>query len=64
MLCATSAKRVYTIDQAAVAQSAANLVKANGLQDIVQVKRGAATELELDEANLVNQRMVGEFRIR
>lgn len=43
------AKRVYAIDQAEIAQTAANLVRANGLTDTVKVLRGAATELELDE---------------
>ncbi len=63
MLCAKAgAKRVYAVDQAAVAQSAANLVKANGLQDIVKVKRGAATDLELDEpVDLIVSEWLGNF---
>ena len=63
MLCAKAgAKRVYAIDQAAVAQSAANLVKANGLQDIVTIKRGAATDLELDEpVDLIVSEWLGNF---
>lgn len=43
------AKRVYAIDQAEIAQTAANLVRANGLENKVKVLRGPATELQLDE---------------
>src|SRR5262245_29207409 len=43
------AKRVYAIDQSEIAQTAANLVKANGLDHMVKVFRGPARELELDE---------------
>lgn len=43
------AKRVYAIDQAEIAQTAANLVKANGLGDRVKVFRGPMGELQLDE---------------
>ncbi|MCK6552275.1 50S ribosomal protein L11 methyltransferase [Myxococcota bacterium] len=43
------AKRVYAIDQSEIAQTAANLVKANGLSDVIKVLRGPAAELELDE---------------
>lgn len=43
------ASKVYAIDQAEIAQSAANLVKANGLEDTVKVLRGPAAELELPE---------------
>lgn len=43
------ARQVYAIDQAEIAQTAANLVKANGLQDKVKVMRGPAGELELPE---------------
>src|SRR5688572_17329942 len=43
------AKRVYAIDQAEIAQTAANLVKANGFGDRVKVFRGPAGELKLEE---------------
>jgi SAM-dependent methyltransferase len=43
------AKKVYAIDQSEIAQAAANLVKANGLQSVVRVFRGPAAELELGE---------------
>lgn len=43
------ARQVYAIDQAEIAQTAANLVKANNLQDTVKIMRGPAAELELPE---------------
>lgn len=43
------ARQVYAIDQAEIAQTAVNLVKANGLTDKVKVMRGPAAELELPE---------------
>jgi SAM-dependent methyltransferase len=43
------AKRVYAIDQAEIAQTAANLVRANGLENKVKVLRGPANELQLEE---------------
>ena len=63
MLCAKAgAARVYGIDQAAVAQSAANLVKANGLQDCVKIMRGSAREIELDEkVDLIVSEWLGNF---
>lgn len=42
------AKVVYAIDYASIVQSAANLVKANGLSERVRVLRGTAQDLELD----------------
>jgi SAM-dependent methyltransferase len=43
------AKKVFAIDQSEIAQSAANLVKANGLQSVVRVFRGPSLELAIDE---------------
>ena len=43
------ASQVYAVDQSPIAQTAANLVKANGLQDRVKVLRGPASEVNLDE---------------
>ncbi len=43
------ARQVYAIDQAEIAKTAANLVKANGLTDRVKVLQGPAAELELPE---------------
>ena len=43
------AKQVYAVEQSPIAQTAANLVKANGLQDRVKVLRGPASEVQLDE---------------
>ena len=50
MLCASAgAEKVYGVDQSPIAQTAANLVKANGLQDRVKILRGPASEVALDE---------------
>jgi type I protein arginine methyltransferase len=43
------AKRVYAIDQAEIAQTAANLVKANGFGERVKVFRGPAGDLKIEE---------------
>ena len=43
------ARRVYGIDASEAVQAAANLVKANGLDDRVKILRGPAQELQLDE---------------
>ena len=43
------AARVYAVEQSPIAQTAANLVKANGLTDKVTVLRGPASEVALDE---------------
>ena len=43
------AKVVYAIDQAEIVKTAANLVKANGLEDRVKIMRGPAGELALPE---------------
>lgn len=43
------ARQVYAIDQAEIAQTAANLVRANQLEDKVKILRGPAAELELPE---------------
>lgn len=43
------AKQVYAIDQADIAKTAANLVKANGLADRVKVLQGPAADLVLPE---------------
>lgn len=43
------ARRVYAVDQSEIAQSAANLVKANGLQHVVRVLRGPASGIEIKE---------------
>lgn len=56
------ARQVYGIDQADIAQTAANLVKANGLQDKVRIMRGPAAELELPEkADLVVSEWLGHM---
>ena len=56
------AKRVYGIDASEVAQTAANLVKANGLGDKVKILRGPAQELELDEpVDLIVSEWLGHF---
>lgn len=43
------ARKVYAIDAADIVQTAANLVKANGLTDQVSILRGNAADLELPE---------------
>ncbi len=43
------AKKVYAIDQAEIAKTAANLVKANGLSERVKVLQGPAADLVLPE---------------
>ncbi len=43
------AKRVYGVEQSPIAQTAANLVKANGLSDRVKILRGPANAVNLDE---------------
>ncbi len=56
------ARRVVGIDQAEVSQTAANLVKANGLADVVQIRKGAAIELDLDEpVDLIVSEWLGNF---
>ncbi len=44
------AARVYAVEQSAIAQAAANLVKANGLADVVKIFRGPVAELTLPES--------------
>ncbi|MFC1609454.1 50S ribosomal protein L11 methyltransferase [Myxococcota bacterium] len=44
------ARAVYAVDEAEVAQSAADLVSANGLHETVQVFYGAASQLQVEEA--------------
>jgi type I protein arginine methyltransferase len=46
----SGAKRVYAIDQAEIAQTAANVAKANGLSKKLRVFKGAAGELVLPES--------------
>jgi protein-L-isoaspartate O-methyltransferase len=56
------ARRVYAIDQAHVTQAAANLVKANGLSEVVRVLRGGAADLRLDEkVSLIVSEWLGNF---
>lgn len=56
------AGRVYAIDQAEVTQTAANLMKANGLDRQVKVFRGFAQELQLDEpVTLLISEWLGNF---
>ena len=56
------ARQVYAIDQAEVAQTAANLVKANKLGDVVKILRGPAAELELPEsATVLVSEWLGNF---
>lgn len=56
------AKRVYAIDQAEVTQTAANLIKANGLEKQIKVFRGFAQDLQLDEpVQLLISEWLGNF---
>ncbi|MEQ8278366.1 MAG: 50S ribosomal protein L11 methyltransferase [Deltaproteobacteria bacterium] len=56
------ARQVYAIDQADIAKTAANLVKANGLTDRVKVLQGPAAELELPEkANVLVSEWLGHL---
>lgn len=56
------ARRVYAIDQAEVTQTAANLIKANGLDAKVKVFRGFAQDLQLDEpVSLIISEWLGNF---
>ena len=56
------AERVYGIDASDIAQTAANLVKVNGLQDKVKILRGPAQELQLDEpVDLIMSEWLGHF---
>lgn len=56
------ARKVYGIDASEVAQTAANLVEANGLGERVEILRGPAQELELEEkADLVVSEWLGHF---
>jgi len=43
------AKRVYAVDQSDIAKSAASLVKANGLEEVVRVVQGPAGEIQIEE---------------
>jgi hypothetical protein len=63
MLCAKAgAKQVYAIDQAAIAQSAANLVKTNGLKSKIKILRGPADEMSIDEpVDLIVSEWLGNF---
>lgn len=63
MLCGRAgARKVLGVDQAEITQTAANLVKANGLQDTVSILRGAAQELDLDESvDLIVSEWLGNF---
>lgn len=63
MLAARSgAQQVYGIDAAEVAQTAANLVKANGLSEQVKILRGPAEELQLEEpVDIVISEWLGHF---
>lgn len=63
MLCARAgAARVYGIDASEMAQTAANLVKANGLSEQIKILRGPAEELRLDEpVDLVVSEWLGHF---
>jgi len=56
------ASKVWAIDQAEIAKTAANLVKANNLADRVKVLRGPASELRLDEpVDLLVSEWLGHF---
>lgn len=56
------AKRVYAIDQAEIAQTAANLVKANRLERSVRILRGPAREIQLeDDVDLIISEWLGHL---
>ncbi len=58
------AGRVFAIDQAEIAQTAANLVKANNLKDTVKILRGPAAELELDQpVDLIISEWLGHMAV-
>ncbi len=58
------AARVVAIDQSRIAQAAANLVKANGLTDVVRVLHGPAAELELDgPVDVIVSEWLGNFAL-
>jgi len=54
------ARKVYAIDATDIAEVAADLVKANGLSDQIQILRGRAGELQLDqEVDLIISEWLG-----
>lgn len=56
------AKRVFAIDQAEVTQTAANLIKANGLEGRIKVFRGFAQDLQLEApVSLIISEWLGNF---
>ncbi len=56
------AEQVWAIDFAEIVQTAANLVKANGLSDKVKVLRGVAADLELDaKVDVLVSEWLGNF---
>lgn len=58
------ARRVVGIDQSGVVQSAANLVKHNGLDPCVELFRGPVAELELDEpVDVLVSEWLGNFAL-
>lgn len=58
------ARRVIAIDQSGIVQSAANLVKHNGLADRIEVLRGPVEELTLDEpVDLIVSEWLGNFAL-
>lgn len=63
MLCAKAgASMVYGIDASEMSQTAANLVKANGLSDKVKILRGPAQELQLEQpVDLIVSEWLGHF---
>ena len=58
------AGRVVAVDQSGIVQSAANLVKHNGLADQVEVLRGPVAELELDaRVDVLVSEWLGNFAL-
>ena len=56
------ASQVYGIDQASIANVARKLVEHNGLSDTVEIRRGNANELELDDpVDLIVSEWLGHF---
>ena len=56
------ARRVVGVDQSSIAQTAANLVKANDLRDRVKILRGPASEVKLEEpADLIVSEWLGHM---
>ena len=56
------AKRVYAVDQSDIAKSAASLVSANGLEDVVRILQGPARGIQIEEqVNVLVSEWLGNF---